>query len=289
MAYTRVNWEDLPSTNTPRNAANLNNMDAGIKENNNMLTGDSSMGNVIVESIESKNKFDKNTALKNAWLGESGQINIYTNDNLVSGYIPVKPNTSYTASGYLANKYLKICGYNSNKVFTQIIIDINSSQTYQTITTGPNDYFIRVGYGDSVSTPDTLQFEKGSVVTPFSPYQDLDNSGTLLFDGESTSADIQLLDSLTKYEYVDIIYGNIYSGIKKIKFKVLNSNTFVLSSTELDLSINNFGVAIVNSKYTFDTNYLRYNGASRIFKYENDNNWVQDRVNSNYIYRVVGY
>ena len=30
MAYTRVNWEDLPSTNTPINATNLNKMDEGI-------------------------------------------------------------------------------------------------------------------------------------------------------------------------------------------------------------------------------------------------------------------
>ena len=30
MAYKRVNWENLPSTNTPVNADNLNKMDAGI-------------------------------------------------------------------------------------------------------------------------------------------------------------------------------------------------------------------------------------------------------------------
>ena len=30
MAYTRVNWENLPSTNTPVNADNLNKMDEGI-------------------------------------------------------------------------------------------------------------------------------------------------------------------------------------------------------------------------------------------------------------------
>lgn len=30
MSYTRVNWENLPSTNTPLNATNLDKMDAGI-------------------------------------------------------------------------------------------------------------------------------------------------------------------------------------------------------------------------------------------------------------------
>ena len=32
MAYTRVNWENSPSTNTPLNAANLNNMDSMLAE-----------------------------------------------------------------------------------------------------------------------------------------------------------------------------------------------------------------------------------------------------------------
>ena len=32
MAYKRVNWENLPSTNTPVNADNLNNMDEGIRD-----------------------------------------------------------------------------------------------------------------------------------------------------------------------------------------------------------------------------------------------------------------
>ena len=38
MAYTRVNWENLPSTNTPVNATNLNKMDAGIKDLDNRQT-----------------------------------------------------------------------------------------------------------------------------------------------------------------------------------------------------------------------------------------------------------
>ena len=33
MAYTRVNWEDLPSTDTPISATNLNIMDEGIYNN----------------------------------------------------------------------------------------------------------------------------------------------------------------------------------------------------------------------------------------------------------------
>lgn len=38
MAYERVNWENLPSKNTPVNADNLNKMDAGIKDLDNGQT-----------------------------------------------------------------------------------------------------------------------------------------------------------------------------------------------------------------------------------------------------------
>lgn len=38
MSYTRVNWQDSPSTTTPISAANLNTMDAGIKDLDTALT-----------------------------------------------------------------------------------------------------------------------------------------------------------------------------------------------------------------------------------------------------------
>lgn len=38
MAYTRINWENLPSTNTPIDEVNLNKMDAGIEDVDTRLT-----------------------------------------------------------------------------------------------------------------------------------------------------------------------------------------------------------------------------------------------------------
>lgn len=49
MAYTRVNWENLPSTNTPVNATNLNKMDAGIA-NAVEKTGDTMTGDLDMQS-----------------------------------------------------------------------------------------------------------------------------------------------------------------------------------------------------------------------------------------------
>ena len=55
MAYVRVNWENSPSTNTPRNADNLNIMDAGIEYNDQRLDGTKPMGSIVVDDINCKN------------------------------------------------------------------------------------------------------------------------------------------------------------------------------------------------------------------------------------------
>ena len=54
MAYTRVNWENLPSTNTPVNADNLNKMDKGIA-NAVEKTGDTLTGSL---KFNNKNDFE---------------------------------------------------------------------------------------------------------------------------------------------------------------------------------------------------------------------------------------
>ena len=38
LSYSRVNWQQSPNKSTPLSAANLNVMDAGIKNNNDMIS-----------------------------------------------------------------------------------------------------------------------------------------------------------------------------------------------------------------------------------------------------------
>ena len=63
LSYSRVNWQQSPSKSTPLSAANLNVMDAGIKNNNDMISNlrdevtqlNSNFGNVdciFVEALE---------------------------------------------------------------------------------------------------------------------------------------------------------------------------------------------------------------------------------------------
>lgn len=49
MAYTKTNWQDLPDTSTPITAARLNNMEDGIKTNDDKLLGNIAAGTLIAD------------------------------------------------------------------------------------------------------------------------------------------------------------------------------------------------------------------------------------------------
>ena len=166
MAYTRVNWEDLPSTNTPRNATNLNNMDAQIKENDDKLLGNKPMGSIVVDDVSGKNLFVNGANIVTpGYLNASG--NVVTTDTTLSyqdRLIPVKPSTQYTISSNTATVY-RIAEYGSNGAFIQR--DLNSSaRTSYTITTTANTYFIKMA-GTLTTILGSLQIEEGSTATDY--------------------------------------------------------------------------------------------------------------------------
>ena len=49
MAYDRINWENTPSTNTPLNADNLNNMDAALANLDNLIAA----ANELITDLQS--------------------------------------------------------------------------------------------------------------------------------------------------------------------------------------------------------------------------------------------
>lgn len=63
MAYTKTTWEDLPSTNTPITASNLNNIENQVETNTDdiadVINGDKIMGSLVTTGIRSKNFINK--------------------------------------------------------------------------------------------------------------------------------------------------------------------------------------------------------------------------------------
>ena len=62
LSYSRVNWQQSPNKSTPLSAANLNVMDAGIKNNNDMISNLRDEVTQLNSNIDVKNSFCKNIA-----------------------------------------------------------------------------------------------------------------------------------------------------------------------------------------------------------------------------------
>ena len=98
MAYTRVNWEDLPSTDTPINATNLNKMDEGIY-NNSFESGSNANGSYIKfndGTLICAKHISGSTPCNIAWgsLYETSSINLgsYAMNFISAPYVSITPN-----------------------------------------------------------------------------------------------------------------------------------------------------------------------------------------------------
>lgn len=128
-------------------------------------------GEVVVDSIRSKNMFDKNSAIKGYFYTSTG---IGTSGNWHIEKIEVKSSTNYYLSG---NNYSNTAGrivlIDSNE---NIIQDVGGYSAVHLITTTSSTKYIGLSIADYDGTGDmnTLQLEKGSTATTYYPYQNLD-------------------------------------------------------------------------------------------------------------------
>lgn len=113
MAYERVNWENLPSTNTPVNADNLNKMDEGIANNENYSTNEQKIG----KWIDGKPLYRKVIRTTMAETSKSGTFvnkDVGIGSNIDFGFI-VKAILIF-GTQYMSLPYINVAGY-STKCF----------------------------------------------------------------------------------------------------------------------------------------------------------------------------
>ena len=159
-------FEDLPSTNTPITAENLNQ----IKDKLLVVSVTEPAGDDR-EKIwiqHSKNKFNKNASD----IVDSTFINVQTgstqaNDNYIStGFIEIEPNKEYTMSGnYATVTNPSYCFYDASKTFISGLTLKNSDLTF---TTPENAAYIRLSI--LKTSKDTAQLERGTKATEHAEY-----------------------------------------------------------------------------------------------------------------------
>ena len=173
MAYVPTVWEN---DTTEVDEDNMNHIEQGIKNNNDNLQGITSMGNIRVESIRSKNMFNQYNLNNNKLIqteSTSEELSSYTGAQ-TTNWIPCKPSTTYTLHGTNVNRF-RIQYKNASGTIVYGGSDSDDHQTY-TFTTSNNSVLFRIYFytGNETTFPD-VQIEEGSTATPYSPFQDLNN------------------------------------------------------------------------------------------------------------------
>jgi hypothetical protein len=150
-------------------ADDMNEIKECVNNNDDMLTGGAVAGDMVVNSIRTKNMFDKNNIISGIRLGSTGET-VNDANYFSSDFIPVKPNTTYTLSRNSSSDTLTVyCEYNSSKTFISRSSFITT--TTRTFTTGSTTYFLKLSVGKI--NIDSLQLEEGSTATAYSDYQAL--------------------------------------------------------------------------------------------------------------------
>lgn len=122
LSYSRVNWQQSPSKSTPLSAANLNIMDAGIKNNNDMIS------NLRDEVTQLNSNIEFSTLVNKA---KNLEPNTDLNTIITSGIYYLlntaawgnAPNTKVT------NSYLIVIAANTKRC-TQILLPGNDEYIY---------------------------------------------------------------------------------------------------------------------------------------------------------------
>jgi len=174
----KINFQDLPSTTTPVRASNLNLLQNNVED---VFDGDEPMGNIIVDSIRSKN------ILPNVNLGDIshfsvGQIPTFTDSlSRVTSFpifIEMIPNKTYSVSINSGYEFALIYCNNNKET-----IDSTAYLTSSVITTGSNIKYlcIKIRKEDNTNFTDSdlqnleCQIEEGSTATSYAPYQETKN------------------------------------------------------------------------------------------------------------------
>ena len=173
----KINFENLPSTNTPLDADTLNAMQENIEKSVVAVGSTEPSTNEKVWLKKGKNLFNKNLGFTNAYVDENGNIVEDNNNALSNHHIPVIAGQSYTAKANQSvfNMYLNFYDENGNYIFGS-----GSSSTTQQITviapTNAKYALFQFNYNGSTAVTSTIIDSlniivvQGTTASAYEPY-----------------------------------------------------------------------------------------------------------------------
>lgn len=202
-----------------------------------------------------RNLFDKDNLVivQNRIYNDSGQLVYAGSSGTTQMYVVVKPNTTYTISGFLkTNDNQRIISFDANKNFLNRNI-IFSNVNYYTFITGNNTYFIDVQYILSGTDFNNYQIVEGTQEFSYVPYGsnyvNVKVTGKNWFNQEWESGNINVTTGNNE---------NANDRIRTIGYIPVTPNiAYYISRT----------IATSNNTYRFydeNYNYLGYNGTANM-------------------------
>lgn len=232
-------------------------------------------GHWLAVTNTGKNLFDKDNTTKGFLrLRDGVQDN---NDSWTqSGYVSVKPNTSYTLSNSIeleGNGYFELTKYTKNATWISSIQCGTKNNKSYTFTTDSNVYYVRIAAYLLGDKTDNIQLEQNSEPTDYEPYQStsslVDMNKPNLFDYEDESNYVESTNSSIEKINNGIRVTNKIAGIYKFaRYKIENNivktmlgKTYTFSCDFAASGSNNGLVAIYwsNSNNSAFSNILNLN------------------------------
>lgn len=168
------------------------------------------IGNIVVDSIKSKNLFNKNTAIPGYLVSRTTGDLAANSSYVASDFIPMEAGVTFTVTNCSA--YYTVC-YNASKTYIGYMANAN------TMTTLANTKYIRTCFNASSIDINTVMVELGSVATNYEPFQNVEGQ------------DYYSLNEIKIGTYVDAkpIYRKVYTGTTS----TITNGYFTLTDAEL--------------------------------------------------------
>ena len=255
-----VNYENLPSENTPLTGGASGNLNV-MQENGTTHGSDTKLGysqaflndhlvnisnevdeDYRVNFLKGKNLFDKDNC-SNITINSSGVIGP-NNEYLTTNYLPTKPNTKYyfstTQKSGQTNKQIYIAYYDINKNFL-------SRETYAELehlfTTPANCYYMRAGV--YITGQENYQLEKGEEKTTYEAF--IPNQ--IVVDNEKYSDTLNVGSVVDSRSRVNVLHSkNLFSD--KLRIGVTNYETGEYDKTSLTRITSTNWITIPAGTYT---------------------------------------
>ena len=188
------------------------------------------------------NRFDKSTIKTGYYLDSTGAEVANTN-YAITDYIEVEENENYTYQGLniTASFGAKGAYYNSSKEFISPL-DLNAEDT--TILIPENVKYVKFTIRTTNNNQDTFKIEKGSIATPYSPY----NCGSVDIKVENEDEEKIITFPLTEGQRLHLGDYLASDGVHHVKQTCVFDGTENVLSGYLDETIDSFRI-VTSGKY----------------------------------------